>query len=202
MKAINVDKTVETLLKKYGEYIGSLIGKYKQDIARKKYKTKEEKEEDTNRLKEIDESYKFLQEIIKNPKKYLYHDIDMIYVGFDENDNPVNITKYKNHQKDVSVYNKLDGIRQVWYRYHPNSKDVLYNLSEYIAPRIMFDKDAANKRWEYYTGGAVTDQRVEDILNLNQYVALLKANDFVKTFKGLLPASHYAEPLYPKDKRR
>ena len=202
MKAINVDKTVETLLKKYGEYIGSLIGKYKQDIARKKYKTKEEKEEDTNRLKEIDESYKFLQEIIKNPKKYLYHDIDMIYVGFDENGNPGNITKLKKYQKDVSVYNKLNGVRFVWYQYHPSSKDVLYNLSEYIAPRIMFDKDAANKRWEYYTGGAVTDQRVEDILNLNQYVALLKANDFVKTFKGLLPASHYAEPLYPKDKRR
>ncbi len=201
MKAINVDKTVETLLKKYGEYIGSLIGKYKQDIARKKYKTKEEKEEDTNRLKEIDESYKFLQEIVENPRKYLYHDINMIYVGFDDEGNVGNIQKLKKYKKDESVYNKLDGVRSVWYHYKPNSSDVLYNLSENIAKHVMLDKDALKKEWTYYTGGIV-DSYVEEILKLNQYVSLLNANDFVRTFKGLLPSAHYAEPLYPKDKRR
>ena len=156
-------------------------------------------------MKEIDESYKFFQEIIKNPKKYLYHDINMIYVFFDENGNPGNITKLKKYQKDVSVYNKLSGVRLVWYHYHHNTEDVLYRLSENIAPRILFDKDAPNKKWEYYTGG-ITDIYVEKILSLNKYVALLKADNLLQSFgnywKDFLPTAHFAKPLYPKNKRR
>lgn len=185
MKAINVDKTIENFLITYGEYVGQLIEKYKQT-----HKVGEKQ------LREIEESNDLLQKIIKDPKKYLYHDDVIMSVVFDDNGNPG--LRQASTVNNESVYDKLGGIRRVWLAYHDD--DVLFSLSNYISRHV---KESENKGGVWYADNAKSDCWAKHILILNQKLHLLSASNLIqKIVVKVSPISFWAGRRSLRGKRR
>lgn len=184
-KAINVDKTIENFLITYGEYVGQLIEKYKQT-----HKVGEKQ------LGEIEESNNLLQKIIKDPKKYLYHDDVIMSVVFDDNGNPG--LRQASTVNNESVYDKLRGIMSVWFAYHDD--DVLFSLSNYISRHV---KKSGNKGGVWYADNAESDCWAKHILILNKKLLLLSASNLIqKIAVKVSTTSSLAVRRPSRDKRR
>lgn len=180
-EAINIDKTVEKLLKNYSEHCAKVLQKERKRIDKTKYANDSERELDERLYKEAVKSHEFLQRVIENPIKYLYTPQNMFYTVLDDG---------------KSVYNMLAGIMR-----NPFDKGsrLLGSLSETLsAVSSYINRNNPQKAWMYIPENR--DYYSESVLKLNKIVALWRANDFVRTFKGILPEKHFAVPMWGKEK--
>ena len=179
---IDMDKTIEGLLKNYREYIKTLIVREGKIMLSTKYKTEIDREcaeQDFWNLKRADNLLKL---IVEDPKKYLYRKKDIIYTSVDVNKQPCD------ERSDLpSVFEKLEPIDELLHKYRLESW--LYLLSVCIAAHV--NSADANKPW-IYSGIKGRDINAEIVLKINKYVSLLPVNDVVRVFKSIVPARRFA----------
>lgn len=180
MAYINIDKTVENILEKYVSHCQKVLADERRRIESKKYSDLRDRTFDLDMLERARQSLKFLYVVVSDPKKYLYTNNDVIN------------TRLTNGK---TVYEMLDGIVGTNI-YDPNR--VFVRLSEALAFRARSGKK--DEVWGYITDGVI-DSEADKILKINKYMSLIDANDFVKTFKGLMPEQFFAVSMYDKKQK-
>ena len=146
MTSINMDKTIEEMLKLYAWYMKILLNREDRSIQRIR--------NDADR-KEADEQYQagldaheYLQSVARDPKKYLYFPRNMEYTYVDKSGIPVT-----NMVTGVTVGQRLEPIFVLENKYC--LKHVLTILSQNIANHVIVTPEeetmtSEGKVWVYY----------------------------------------------------
>ena len=179
----NIDETIKKLLNGYAKHCAVVLAACELDIQKRKYSSDAARKQDEAELARAKQAYAFLQEIVADPKKYLYSGKDIIYTVLPDG---------------KTVYDKLAPI--LTYRFDCSGQYILNRLSEKIAHHVKYGQNNVNGMWVYYDDAVVPDVSAMAILEMNKFIDLLNSNDLVAAFKGLLPASMFAVDAYSKSR--
>ena len=171
MNVISIDETIKKFLKRYAARAERVIDANEKRIPN--IKNDQERADNINFLNRSKESYKFLQNVVQNPKEYLYRKTDIIYSQFEDG---------------TSVYDKLFFVMGGEFD-HRNL--LLVRLSECIAAHMNSSYINTNTEW-VYVGRESYDYEAEQILEINKKFVLIDSNDLVSVFKSFAPQRWFA----------
>ena len=172
----NIDETIKKLLNGYAKWCYTILRADRKRIQKQYFADKGDLKNAFQEYVAAKKAYKFLLEIAKEPKKYLYSGKDLIYAPGD-------------------LFRKLEPILAV--RFDKSQKHLLVRLSEQIAKHVQYGKNNNDGVWVYYDGDG-RDFEAEAIINMNKSVQLWNSNDLVAEFKDMAPAGWFAVDLYSK----
>lgn len=195
MKSINVDKTIEEMLKLYAWYMKILLNREDRRIQRIRNSADREKAAEEYGISL--EAYEYLKSVAGDPKKYLYFPHTIEYINVDKDGNPGALSTAD------SVSQRLEPIMALENKYC--LKRVIYPLSKNIANHVLVTPEeetetSEGKVWAYY-GHYSYDTNAENILELNKCVHMWASKPFVRFFQQFAQPTFFAEPLYPKNSR-
>ncbi len=176
----NIDETIQKLLNGYAQWCKTVLDKQLKEIQTKKFYTEEDRTNAVQEHTRAKQAYEYLLKIVKDPKKYLYTEKDVIY-------------------SDVIDYNKLAPMLDN--RFDKSQKHLFVRLSEAIAHHVKYGRNDHNGVWVYYGNAGMIDLEAEKILKMNKTVQLWNANNLVAAIKDIAPASVFAVDFEYNNKR-
>ncbi len=180
MSPKNIDETIQKLLNAYAQWCEVILNKKVKDIQKGRFVIEKDRTKANQEFTLAKNANKFLKEIAKNPKKYLYSGEDLIYAK-------------------GNLYNKLSPILNM--PFDKSGNNLLVRLSEKIAYHVRYGRNDSDGVWVYSGNNIFADFEAESILKMNKAVQLWNANALVAAFKDFAPASVYAVDLW-KDKEK
>jgi hypothetical protein len=181
-KNIDMDKTIQSLLTTYGNYVVKVLDFDGSRIASEKFFTPAEKTQVVEGYYRTRQSYEFLRKVIKNPTKYLYYPYGIAYNGLDDDDTP------GVHYGTPTVSEKLKDVEQLVRA--RTGLSVIDQLSEGISYHVMATMYKPGDQWIYY--GGKDDCAAQTILKLNKQVQLMDKTNFERVFMCMAPARWFA----------
>ena len=179
---IDMDKTIQNLLKTYGDYVVKMLDFDGPRIAAEKFNTQAEKDQVVDGYYRARQSYEFLRMVADNPAKYLYYPFDMAYNGLDDGGTPgVQYGK-------PSVYDKLQDVDNLVRA--RTGLSVLVPLSEGVSYHVLTTMYKPGDNWIYY--GNSYDCAADNILKLNKRVHLMDQSGLARLFLSMVPAHRFA----------
>lgn len=169
----DMDETIKKLLNGYAKWCYTILQADRKRIQKQYFANKADLKNAFQEYVATKKAYKFLLEIAKEPKKYLYSGKDLIYA-------------------DGDLFHKLEPILAV--RFDKSQKHLLVRLSEQIAEHVKYGRDDCEGNWIYYEDS--NDFAAEAIIEMNKAVQLWNLNNFIAAFKGIAPAYIYAADAY------
>lgn len=196
MTSINMDKTIEEMLKLYAWYMKILLNREDRSIQR--IRNDADRKEAAEQYQAGLDAHEYLQSVARDPKKYLYFPRNMEYTYVDKSGIPVT-----NMVTGVTVGQRLEPIFILENKYC--SSHVLHPLSQNIANHVIVTPEeetmtSEGKVWAYY-GRYSYDTNAENILELNKCVHMWASRPYVRFFQQFARPTFFAEPLCPKNSR-
>ncbi len=180
MRPIDIDKTIVELLKKYQVYLKLLMAVERARMKKRSYRNEIEREADEQDFLDIQRAYDLFRLILENPKKYLYHNQDIIFTCVDNKNDPCVL------QAGLpTISEKLMPLYNLVNQY--GGPHVLHMLSAYISFHVQ--ERGAKEPWVYY---GKSDFYAAALLRLNKSVSLMGKSSLVKSLNEFLPERMFA----------
>lgn len=180
MTTIDVDKTIVELLKKYQVYLKLLMAAEQSRMNKTPYKSEIDREADEQDFWDVQRAYDLFRLILENPKKYLYHNQDIMFTCIDDKDEP-----HLLQAGMPTIFEKLMPLYNLVNQY--GGAHVLNMLSSYITFHVQ--ERGAKDPWVY---DGKPDFYAGAVLRLNKHVCLMGKSALAKSLNEFLPERMFA----------
>lgn len=218
----DVDATIERLLEKYRYHMLRLLTKETCRVTCGLWRNKIEREKARKRLRKINVAFALLQEIVANPRRYLYWDFDIAHNGLYEDGMPGRKLSEEDLKMQQSILKQLQPLeflennrsKKMEKNWGYKELDVIPVLSESIAYHFTPHRNPMTKKT--ICDGNV-DEKYEmdwvckscknigypesEIFDLSKYVSAVTGSRVGASVKYMMPRKWFAKNYRPNKER-